>query len=246
MSIAGSMFTAKTALDAFGESMGVIGHNIANLNTVGFKSSRMDFADILPTITGELETGHGVRVSDVSGPFQQGAIETSANVTDLAIEGGGYFLLNNANGDTYYTRAGQFHLNNLQQLVNPEGLTLQGAAGNISLAGVSTVPALQRALWRSRLISMQHRLHQPRIFPSVQMLGKGHGFRPATFPRSRQFMIPRGRVTTSLFYFDNRHLILGITKWWPRGTNLILWCPRAPSCVRWARVERWSFRPTAR
>ena len=142
MSIAGSMFTAKTALDAFGESMGVIGHNIANLNTVGFKSSRMDFADILPTLTGELETGHGVRVSDVSGPFQQGAIETSANVTDLAIEGRGYFLLNNANGDTYYTRAGQFHLNNLQQLVNPEGLTLQGAAGNISLAGVSTVPGI--------------------------------------------------------------------------------------------------------
>ena len=57
MSIAGAMFNAKTALDAFGESMGVIGHNIANLNTVGFKSSRTDFADILPTIMGELETG---------------------------------------------------------------------------------------------------------------------------------------------------------------------------------------------
>jgi flagellar hook protein FlgE len=141
MSIAGSMFTAKTALDAFGESMGVIGHNIANLNTVGFKSSRMDFADILPTIMGELETGHGVRVSDVSGPFQQGAIETSENVTDLAIQGGGYFVLHNANGDTFYTRAGQFHLNNIQELVNPEGLNLQGAAGNISLAGVVTVPA---------------------------------------------------------------------------------------------------------
>ena len=140
MSIAGSMFNAKSALDAFGESMGVIGHNIANLNTVGFKSSRMDFADILPTITGELETGHGVRVSDVSGPFQQGGIETSVNATDLAIQGGGYFVLNNADGDTYYTRAGQFHLNNIQQLVNPDGLTLQGAAGNISLAGVSTVP----------------------------------------------------------------------------------------------------------
>jgi flagellar hook protein FlgE len=141
MSIAGSMFTAKTALDAFGESMGVIGHNIANLNTVGFKSSRMDFADILPTVMGELETGHGVRVSDVSGSFQQGAIETSENVTDLAIQGGGYFVLSNANQDIFYTRAGQFHLNNLQELVNPEGLNLQGATGNISLAGATTVPA---------------------------------------------------------------------------------------------------------
>jgi flagellar hook protein FlgE len=141
MSISGSMFNAKTALDAFGESMGVIGHNIANLNTVGFKSSRTEFADILPTIMGALELGHGVRVSDVNGPFQQGAIETTESVTDLAIEGGGYFVLNNAKGDTFYTRAGQFHLNNIQELVNPEGLNLQGAAGNISLAGVATVPA---------------------------------------------------------------------------------------------------------
>ena len=117
---------------------------------------------------GALELGHGVRVSDVNGPFQQGAIETTENVTDLAIEGGGYFVLNNANGDTFYTRAGQFHLNNIQELVNPEGLNLQGAAGNISLAGVATVPATATnamalalnldatAVYTSRCLSRRH------------------------------------------------------------------------------------------
>lgn len=142
MSIAGSMSNAKTALDAFGESMAVIGHNIANLNAVGFKSSRTDFADILPTLMGEIETGHGVRLSDIRSPFQQGAVETTENVTDLAIEGNGYFVLNDINGNTFYTRAGQFHLNNNQELVNPDGLNLQGAAGNISLAGATTLPAV--------------------------------------------------------------------------------------------------------
>ena len=108
-------------------------------------------------------------MSDVNGPFQQGAIETTESVTDLAIEGGGYFVLNNANRDTFYTRAGQFHLDNIQELVNPEGLNLQGAAGNISLAGVGTFPATRRALWRWRLISMRPQLHQPLPFPSVRM-----------------------------------------------------------------------------
>lgn len=127
MSIAGAMFTAQTAIDAFSESMAVTGQNIANLNTVGFKPSRMDFADILPTTLGELETGHGVRVSDIHSPFQQGGIETSESITDLAIEGGGYFMLKDANRDNSYTRAGQFHLDNNQALVNPGGLILQGS-----------------------------------------------------------------------------------------------------------------------
>jgi len=142
VSITGSLFTASAALNAFGNSISVVGDNIDNLNTVGFKTSRSLFADLLPTVSAQIETGHGVRLGDVSKPFQQGAIETTPNVTDLAVEGNGFFIVANATtGASYYTRAGQFHLDSTGKLVNESGLALQGSSGDITLGNVSTVPA---------------------------------------------------------------------------------------------------------
>jgi flagellar hook protein FlgE len=141
MSIVGSMYTASTALDAFGNSMAVVGNNIANLNTTGFKASRINYADVLPTVFGEIEAGHGVYVVNADRAFIQGAFEPSSNVTDLAIGGNGFFIVRDSSGANYYTRAGQFHLDNSYNLVNPAGYFLQGAAGNISLAGRQILPA---------------------------------------------------------------------------------------------------------
>ena len=141
MSLIGPLFTAQTAINAFSEDLNIAGDNIANLNTVGFKTSRQSFADLLPTVDGSLEIGHGVRLGPTTQPFQQGAIENSGNDTDLAIQGNGYFILKNTAGDSYYTRAGQFQLDNNSNLANPSGLLLQGLGGNISLAGAETIPA---------------------------------------------------------------------------------------------------------
>ena len=102
MSIIGSLFTSNGALNAFGDSINVTGDNIANLNTAGFKTSRTQFADLLPTTLGEIETGNGVRLEEVTKPFQQGSIESTPNVTDLAIEGNGFFIVNNATTGTSY------------------------------------------------------------------------------------------------------------------------------------------------
>jgi flagellar hook protein FlgE len=141
MSITGSMYTASTALDAFGVSMAVVGHNIANLNTAGFKASRVDFGDVFPTALGEIETGHGVFVVDANRVFTQGALESTSKVTDLAIGGNGFFILRDTTGGSYYSRAGQFQLDNAYNLVDPHGYFLQGLGGNISLAGQQTQPA---------------------------------------------------------------------------------------------------------
>ena len=140
MSIIGSLFTSNGALNAFGDSINVTGDNIANLNTAGFKTSRTQFADLLPTTLGEIETGNGVRLEEVTKPFQQGSIESTPNVTDLAIEGNGFFIVNNATtGTSYYTRAGQFHLDSSGRLVNDSGLALQGTSGDITLGNTPTV-----------------------------------------------------------------------------------------------------------
>ena len=141
MSITGSMFIAQTAIDAFSESMNITGHNIANLNTVGFKASRLEFADIMPSIWEAFESGHGVQIADATRSFRQGAIETTSSVTDLAVDGAGFFVLRDANGESFYTRAGGFHVDENGNLVNPSGLLVQGAAGNISLANLKTIGA---------------------------------------------------------------------------------------------------------
>jgi flagellar hook protein FlgE len=135
------MYTASTALGAFGNSMAVVGHNIANLNTVGFKASRVNYADVLPTVYGEVEAGNGVYVVSADRQFTQGALESTSNVTDLAIGGNGFFIVRDSTGGSFYTRAGQFHLDENYNLINPEGYFLQGVAGNISLAGRQTLPA---------------------------------------------------------------------------------------------------------
>lgn len=141
MSISGSLFVASNALDTIGNSISVAGDNIANVNTVGFKASRTEFADLMPTVSGQVESGNGVRLADVSKPFQQGTLESTQQVTDLAIEGNGFFVLKNGSGDTFYSRAGEFHVDSSGNLVNPLNYLLQGSSGNIAVGAGTVLPA---------------------------------------------------------------------------------------------------------
>ncbi len=142
MSISASLSIASTALDVFSNSINVAGDNIANANTVGFKTSRLAFADLLPSESGAIENGNGVQLDDVRTPFQQGTFETTANVTDLGVEGNGFFVVKDADtGNSYYTRAGQFHLDSSGTLVNDSGLRVQGSAGDITIGNSLTNPA---------------------------------------------------------------------------------------------------------
>jgi flagellar hook protein FlgE len=141
MTISGLLFTASSALEAFGNSISVAGSNIANVNTAGFKASRTEFADLLPTVSGAFESGHGVRLAEARTTFQQGALETTRNATDLAVDGQGFFVVRDAQGGTFYTRAGEFHVDASGNLSNPLNYVLQGASGDISITGALTMPA---------------------------------------------------------------------------------------------------------
>ena len=123
-----SLYSAVSGISANGTALTVIGDNIANLNTIGFKSSRVSFGDILSqSLAGGLsQIGRGVILSDVSPLFSQGSFQTSPNVLDMAIDGEGLFIVKEASGARYYTRAGQFSLNKEGYITNPEGLYLQG------------------------------------------------------------------------------------------------------------------------
>jgi flagellar hook protein FlgE len=144
-----SLYTAITGLNANGTWLSVIGDNIANLNTVGFKASRIAFGDVLAGIVGSLQVGRGVLVSNISPLFTQGSFETTPNALDLSIDGDSFFVVNEQ-GARYYTRAGQFTIDKDGNIVNPEGLILQGyladtsgnitgTLGNLQVAGTQSL-----------------------------------------------------------------------------------------------------------
>jgi flagellar hook protein FlgE len=146
MGILSSLFTGVSGLNAHGNALTVVGNNIANLSTVGFKSSRSVFADLISAslggIGGDIQTGLGVALNGVQGNFNQGSFSTTSNALDLAIDGNGFFILRDTNGGGFYSRAGQFNLDAQSRIVDPSGYYLQGyqvnAAGLIT-ANIGTV-----------------------------------------------------------------------------------------------------------
>ncbi|MDR1776626.1 MAG: flagellar hook-basal body complex protein [Desulfovibrio sp.] len=131
MTLSASMWTSVSGLLAHGDKMNVVGNNIANVSTIGFKSQRMDFNDYLyidrGSTSGPTQIGEGVSIYAVLGDFSQGAFESTNSGTDVAIDGNGFFGVRATNSNTiYYTRAGDFYFNQDRVLVNPEDMKVQG------------------------------------------------------------------------------------------------------------------------
>lgn len=117
-----------SGLNAAAKNLDVIGNNIANANTVGYKSFRAEFADLFANSlagAGSSAIGIGTVVADVTADFSQGNTVTTSNPLDLAINGGGFFRLSN-NGTLNYSRNGQFQVDKDGHLVNASGGRLQG------------------------------------------------------------------------------------------------------------------------
>jgi flagellar hook protein FlgE len=125
-----SLYAGISGLSAQATAMTVIGDNIANVNTTAFKSNSSHFANILSnSLGGDSATsgvGRGVEFWGASAQWTQGSLENSANSTDLAINGKGFFMVEDMSGSRFYTRAGSFSFDKEGYLVNPDGLKLQG------------------------------------------------------------------------------------------------------------------------
>lgn len=133
MSLMTSLYAGASGLDAASTDLTVIGDNIANANTIGFKASRASFEDALAQnllgggVAGQ--AGLGVRLQAVQRILTQGALSNTGIATDLAIDGAGFFAVKGSHSGIqgqFYTRAGQFTLNQNGYLVNLEGLRVQG------------------------------------------------------------------------------------------------------------------------
>jgi len=134
-----ALWTAATGMQSQQLTLDVIANNLANVQTAGFKRSRVDFQDLiyehaqLPgTISAQgrevptgFQVGHGSRAVSTHSLFIEGDIQQTGNPLDLAIEGNGFFQITQPNGETAYTRAGTFKKDSQGRLVSSEGFPVQ-------------------------------------------------------------------------------------------------------------------------
>jgi len=152
MPLIGTMDSGVSALRTFQKGLEVIGNNIANVNTTGFKAASAKFSDSFSNIlqqsspapasgngsnTPTTAVGTGVNLAGISTNYSQGSLSSTGNITDLGIAGNGYFIVRNSvTGASYATRAGDFRVDSQGYITTQAGYRLQGLTG-----GVAAIPA---------------------------------------------------------------------------------------------------------
>jgi flagellar basal-body rod protein FlgG len=157
-----SLHIASTGMHAQETHLEGVANNISNANTVGYKRQRVEFQDLLyqnvreaGAATGPntmnptgLQVGTGVRVVGTARAFEQGAFENTGNPLDVAIEGDGFFVIEQPDGTPAYTRAGTLQTDGEGRIVTNEGMpldppiTIPQGAGGVSIAADGTVSAI--------------------------------------------------------------------------------------------------------
>ncbi|MGE5465795.1 MAG: flagellar hook-basal body complex protein, partial [Ignavibacteria bacterium] len=138
-----------SGLNSSSKALDVVGNNVSNSGTIGFKAARAQFADVfaasLSGAGGGSQIGIGNRINTVSQQFSQGNITSTSNALDVAINGNGMYIMADKAGALTYTRNGQFELDKDGYLVNADGLNVQGYPANYSTNALgvinSTTPA---------------------------------------------------------------------------------------------------------
>ncbi|MGB5395898.1 MAG: flagellar hook protein FlgE [Gammaproteobacteria bacterium] len=139
-----SFNTALSGIQAASADLGIIGNNIANSATTGFKTSRAEFGDVYASVLGASDTtiGSGVKLQRAAQQFDQGNVAFTNNSLDLAISGAGFFQLDD-NGSTAYSRAGNFSMDLNGFVVNNKGLGLMAREADVNGAITGGIVPLQ-------------------------------------------------------------------------------------------------------
>jgi flagellar hook protein FlgE len=135
-----SFSIALSGLTADSDALDVVGNNLANLNTTGYKDSTVSFYDLLQSSVagGSTQIGGGVSAPQTERIFTQGSIQTTGGNYDAAINGNGFFIVQDPSGNTLYTRAGNFQLNADGQLVTATGQYVQGWSAQNGVVNTSS------------------------------------------------------------------------------------------------------------
>ena len=172
-----SFSTALSALNATSTAVDVVGNNLANLNTPGFKTNVVYFRDLvtqsLGAGLGETQVGFGTGRPLTIRQFTQGAIQSSTGLLDAAVQGDGFFVAKNAQGNTLYTRAGNFQVDDSGNLKTNTGELVQGWTTMDTTTGTSGHQRSNRRYRGAGGRSQTAHRFQP-IYPGSQPEFLGH------------------------------------------------------------------------
>jgi len=130
-----AFYSGLSGLSAYSSALNIVGNNLANINTAGFKASDVSFEDLVTRTFGgtatsgagnPMQIGLGTLTNSITGIFSQGSIQTTGDATNVALEGNGFFVVGDTAEDRFYTRAGNFFLNEDGYLVNAAGKYVLG------------------------------------------------------------------------------------------------------------------------
>jgi flagellar hook protein FlgE len=225
-----SLFSGVSGLKNHQTRMDVVGNNISNVNTYGFKTSRVSFQDMLSqTVAGAArpeenrggvnpkQVGLGMTIASIDRIFTQGSLQTTGNQTDLAISGDGFFVV--ADGDkNYYTRAGAFALDRDGNLVNPSnGLKVQGWKSTTDSNGEKIVRSNGST---EDIVIPVYNKTEAKETSYVKYKCNLDSKKPLLPPNATPQMIASAAVTTSIDVYDkigNPHRVT--MNFWHTGTN---------------------------
>lgn len=151
MSLYSAFYSGLSGLSTNANALNVIGNNLSNINTVGFKGSSTTFRDIFSTSLGGVSTqgngnpiqfGLGVQTNSVSQDFSQSSFQSTGNALDMGIQGNGFFTLLTSDGRQVYSRAGNFTRNNGGYLVASDGASVMGWNRDTATGSVNTSATL--------------------------------------------------------------------------------------------------------
>jgi flagellar hook protein FlgE len=159
MSLYGAMFSGVSGLNAQSQSLGMISDNISNVNTVGYKTAHASFSTLVTAQSGNTYAPGGVRSAPVYDINRQGLLQSSANNTDMAISGNGFFVLAERDMPTaadtrFYSRAGQFAADSEGFLKSPSGFYLQGWRTDLTGTPITSNTSLLTGLESIRVNSV--------------------------------------------------------------------------------------------
>ena len=220
-----------SGLNTSSKALDVLGNNIANANTVGFKSAEVHFADVFANSlsgSGASQVGIGSTISGVQQTFSQGNVTATNNPLDISINGGGFYRMSQA-GTITYTRNGQFHLDNAGYIINDAGNRLTGYVADAAGLIAASTPA-DLKLSASQIIPRATSDPLAGNVTASLNLNSKDAIIPAATPFS--FTNPASyNYSTSLSVFDTLGVSQTMTMYFRRQTAPAV--PAVPPVVNW-------------
>jgi len=152
-----SMYSGISGMKNFQTKLDVVGNNIANVNTAGFKKGRITFQDLMSQTSSPaqgsenergginaVQVGTGTQIGSIDNVHTQGFLQNTERPLDLMIDGDGFFVVEMPDGTNAYTRAGNFYLDDNGDLVNADGYYVQGDNGNINIPDTAKSFSIQK------------------------------------------------------------------------------------------------------